>query len=240
MDSRLHGNDIFMLIDKRLYSSLIFLVTLFNLINGEFVMEAKKVFAKWRIRLGQLLILGFSAVILCTGSYWEENSLVGGVLFLIGTVLASIATVGRMWCSIYISGYKKDMLVTTGPYSICRNPLYFFSLLGAVGVGLATKTLSIPLMIFILFSIYYPIVIKREEERLTGIHQDDFENYRKKIPRFIPSFTYFEEPDEYTIKPKFLRGRFLDSLWFVWLVGVLALIEALHRHGVVPVYYRLY
>jgi protein-S-isoprenylcysteine O-methyltransferase Ste14 len=203
-------------------------------------MEVDKVLAKWRIRLGQLFILGFAAVILFTGSYWEENNIVGGILFLIGTILASIAAVGRMWCSVYISGYKKDLLVTTGPYSMCRNPLYFFSLTGAVGVGLATKTFLIPFIIFILFAVYYPLVIRREEARLTRIHKNDFEDYREKTPRFIPSFSNFEEPEEYTIKPGFLRGRFTDSLWFVWLIGILALVESLHRHGVVPVYYRLY
>ncbi len=203
-------------------------------------METNKALAKWRVRLGQFVILCLGIVILFTGSYWEDNSVVGGVLFLIGAILAGIATVGRMWCSVYISGYKKNLLVTTGPYSICRNPLYFFSLMGAVGVGLATKTFAIPLIIFILFALYYPFVIRREEKRLAGIHHEAFENYRRKTPRFIPSLLNFGEPEEYTIKPGFLRGRFTDSLWFMWLIGLLALVESLHRHSIVPVYWKLY
>jgi protein-S-isoprenylcysteine O-methyltransferase Ste14 len=203
-------------------------------------MEVKKALAKNRIKLGQIFMAALGIAILFTESRWEEKGVTGGVLFLLGAVLAGIATVGRMWCSVYISGYKKDVLVTTGPYSMCRNPLYFFSLLGSVGVGLATKTLSVPSIIFVLFMVYYPFVIRREEERLTRIHGKRFEEYCGRVPRFFPSFSLYEEPEEYAIKPGFLRGRFLDSLWFVWLIGILGLIETLHRHDIIPVYFRLY
>jgi len=203
-------------------------------------MEVKKALAKNRVKLGQLFMAALGIAILFTESRWEEKGVTGGILFLFGAVLAGIATVGRMWCSVYISGYKKEVLVTTGPYSMCRNPLYFFSLLGAVGVGLATKTFSVPFVVFVLFMFYYPFVIRREEERLTRIHGRHFEEYRRRVPRFLPSFSLYKEPEEYTIKPGFLRGRFLDSLWFVWLIGMLGLIETLHRHNIIPVYFRLY
>ncbi|MBI5056030.1 MAG: isoprenylcysteine carboxylmethyltransferase family protein [Nitrospirae bacterium] len=203
-------------------------------------MEVKKVFSKNRIKLGQFFMAMLGIAILFTGSLWEENGIAGGALFLLGAILSATATVGRMWCSVYISGYKKDVLITTGPYSMSRNPLYFFSLLGAVGVGLATRTLAVPAIIFIAFMLYYPVVISREEERLTKIHGEDFRNFKKRVPMFFPSFSLFHEPEEYTIKPKFLRGRFSDSLWFVIMIGILALIESLHRHGIVPVYFKLY
>lgn len=203
-------------------------------------MGTNKALAKGRVKAGQFFIVVIGVLLLFTDSRWEENSSAGGGLFLVGAILAGVATVGRMWCSVYISGYKKDSLVTTGPYSMCRNPLYLFSLIGAVGVGLATKTITIPIIVFLLFAVYYPVVIKREEKRLTGIHGRNFEEYRKRVPRFIPSFSSFREPEEYTIKPGFLRKRFTDSLWFVWLIGLIALTEALRRHGVVPVYFRLY
>jgi protein-S-isoprenylcysteine O-methyltransferase Ste14 len=203
-------------------------------------MEVKKALAKNRIKLGQLFMAALGIAILFTDSRWEQTGVTGGALFLLGALLAGIATVGRMWCSVYISGYKKEVLVTTGPYSMCRNPLYFFSLLGAVGVGLATKTISVPFVIFVLFMVYYPFVIRREEERLTRLHGVRFEEYRRKVPRFFASFSLYKEPEEYVIKPEFLRGRFLDSLWFVWLIGVLGLIETLHRHNIIPVYFRLY
>jgi len=200
----------------------------------------KYLFLDNRMLLSKFFMAGLGAVILFAGSCWEENAFIGGILFMLGTVLAGISAVGRMWCSVYISGYKRKSLVTTGPYSMCRNPLYLFSLLGATGVGLATKTFSVPLTIFILFSVYYPLVIRREEKDLTERHGEAFREYCKRVPAFIPSFSLLEEPEEYTIRPEFLRKRFIDSLWFVWLVGLIALIEELHRHDIIPVYFRLY
>jgi protein-S-isoprenylcysteine O-methyltransferase Ste14 len=44
--------------------------------------------------------------------------------------LAAMIASHRLWCSLYISGYKNSQLITSGPYSLCRNPLYFFSFVG--------------------------------------------------------------------------------------------------------------
>lgn len=56
------------------------------------------------------------------------------ILFLLGLLLVGVATVGRLWCSLYISGHENSELITTGPYSLSRNPLYFFSLPGFAGI----------------------------------------------------------------------------------------------------------
>lgn len=207
---------------------------------GELTVARKSIFLKKRIFLSQFLIVVLGAGMLLTGSYWEERGYIGGILFFAGAILAGIAAVGRLWCSIYISGYKKDTLITTGPYSICRNPLYLFSLIGAVGVGLATRTITVPVSVCVLFFMYYPFVIKREEGRLKGLHGGEFMRYCEATPRFFPRISSYREPEEYTIKPAFLRGRFLDSLWFVWLTGLLGLVDSLHHHGIVPVYLWLY
>lgn len=42
----------------------------------------------------------------------------------VGLLLLAICIVGRSVSSLYISGYKNAHLVDSGPYSICRNPLY--------------------------------------------------------------------------------------------------------------------
>lgn len=52
-----------------------------------------------------------------------------------GVFLILIGILGRTWCSMYISGRKLVSLVTLGPYSISRNPLYVFSSIAAFGVA---------------------------------------------------------------------------------------------------------
>ncbi|TFH42699.1 MAG: isoprenylcysteine carboxylmethyltransferase family protein, partial [ANME-2 cluster archaeon] len=119
---------------------------------------------KIRIRVSQIFAISLIIIIAVSNSAWEHKApFVSTFLFLIGIVLVGIASMGRLWCSLYIAGYKTDKLITEGPYSMCRNPLYFFSLLGALGVGFASETCLIPLIILLAFSMYYPFVIKSEE-----------------------------------------------------------------------------
>jgi protein-S-isoprenylcysteine O-methyltransferase Ste14 len=111
--------------------------------------------AKYRIGISRIFVVALALVIAFSKSAWEsESPFLTAILFMIGCVLVGIASLGRLWCSLYIAGYKTDVLVTEGPYSMCRNPLYFFSLLGAVGVGLASETFTLPVALFLIFTIY--------------------------------------------------------------------------------------
>ena len=118
--------------------------------------------------------------------------------------------------------------------------MYFFSSLGGVGVGLASETLILPGIILIGFALYYPLVIRAEERKLQNKYGKDFEDYMNMTPRFFPSFRSFKEPEEYIVRPRAFRKGLFDALWFVWLVGILELIEAFHEYEVLPFFLRLY
>ena len=151
-----------------------------------------------------------------------------------------IASIGRLWCSLYIAGYKTERLVNQGPYSISRNPLYFFSLLGAIGVGLASETLLIPLLILIAFVVYYPFVIKSEEADLLKLHDKEYEIYLKEVPRFFPKISLLKEPEDYIVKPIVFKRQMFDALWFIWLMGLLEIIEELHELKLLPTIFKIY
>jgi len=168
------------------------------------------------------------------GSYWD------GIIFFAGTVLVAAAIIGRLWCTVYIAGYKSDTLVTVGPYSMCRNALYFFSLLGMTGVGLASETFTIPLLMLLFYSIYYPFTIAYEERKLARIHGNAFVEYCTATPRFIPSFKSFKEPAEYKVNPVIFRKSMFDASWFLILIGIMEMAESLHKSGVLTVIFRMY
>ena len=107
-----------------------------------FLRNAASFFATHRILFSRFFGVAFFLLVLASGSA-HGRSVLDAVLFLSGLVLVGIATVGRLWCSLYISGYKDRELITTGPYSLSRNPLYFFSFLGFAGIGLATETITL-------------------------------------------------------------------------------------------------
>ena len=128
-----------------------------------------KLFVANRIRMSQLFMLLIAGVLAVSESQWERTFM-DAVLFLGGAVLVGAATMGRLWCSLYIAGYKNGTLITVGPYSISRNPLYFFSFVGAVGLGLATETFTFGVVFALWFVLFYPAVIRAEEQRLSELH----------------------------------------------------------------------
>ena len=196
---------------------------------------------KLRIMISRLFAFALVVVILVSSSTFEERlPFFSTLLFFAGIVLVAVASMGRLWCSLYIAGYKTETLITQGPYSICRNPLYFFSLVGAVGVGLATETVLIPVVILLAFAAYYPFVIKSEEVRLLKIHGTAFSTYSQTVPRFFPRLSQMTEPDENEVKPKVYKDHMFDALWFVWIVGFLEIIEELHALQLIPTVFKIF
>jgi protein-S-isoprenylcysteine O-methyltransferase Ste14 len=116
---------------------------------------------KYRIILSRMAAVVVLFFLFTTQSLWEtKNEVLTFFLFFIGMILVGIASLGRMWCSLYIAGYKDDKLVAKGPYSICRNPLYFFSMIGTLGIGFATETFTFPIIFMLLFAIFLVIFSK--------------------------------------------------------------------------------
>jgi len=202
-------------------------------------MVLTELFVANRIRMSQLFALPIVVLLAVSESRWH-GTLMDAVLFLGGAVLVGVATMGRLWCSLYIAGYKEGTLITVGPYSVSRNPLYFFSFVGAVGVGLASETFTFALLFALWFGLFYPSVIRAEEQRLIELHGARFADYARRVPRFWPRFSLLVEPDLYTVQPVKFRNHLLDALWFVWGLGLLELIEAAHVYALLPTVVRWY
>ena len=194
---------------------------------------------KIRIRISQIFVVLLMVLISISRSCWED-SVTSGVLFFVGIILVGVASLGRLWCSFYIAGYKTEKLVVEGPYSICRNPLYFFSLIGAMGVGFASETFLIPLIILFAFTLYYPLVIKSEETELIKLHKNEFASYSNKVPKFFPKISSLTEPKEYLVKPVIFRRHLFDAFWFIGFTGILELIEKLHETDIIPTILKIY
>ncbi|MFH2145673.1 MAG: methyltransferase, partial [Candidatus Omnitrophota bacterium] len=122
----------------------------------------------------------------------------------------------------------------------CRNPLYFFSFIGAMGMGFATGTIFFPFIMAAAFALYYPLVIKAEEHDLDEKYGKSFSNYLSTTPRFFPKIALFNEPDTYTVNPKIFRKDLIQAFGFIWTLGILKLIEELHNLDVLPALFKFY
>ena len=186
-------------------------------------------FATHRLLVSRIFAAAFFLVVLGVESA-HEGTLLSTLLFLIGLALVGAATVGRLWCSLYISGHKNTALITTGPYSLSRNPLYFFSLLGFAGIGFASETVTLGVVLAVATLLSYPAVIRHEEAVLRERFGAEFEAYCARVPRFLPNLSGYVEPETYTVNPRLFRRTMLDVVWFIWFVGILELVEALHEY----------
>jgi len=193
------------------------------------VQHSAQYFATHRLRVSRIFAIAFFLVVLAMESA-HEGSLVSTALFLLGLLLVGVATVGRLWCSLYISGHKNAELITTGPYSLSRNPLYFFSLLGFAGIGFASETVTLGAVLAVAMLIGYPAVIRQEEAVLRERFGAEFEAYCARVPRFLPKLSAYVEPETYTVNPRLFRRSMLDVVWFIWFVGILEFVEALHEY----------
>ena len=194
-----------------------------------------------RTRFTWVWAISFIVICLFSSSAWNQVSpLISSILSSVAIGLVACSMCGRLWCTVYIAGHKNDTLVQSGPYSISRNPLYFFSWIGAIGIAMGSQSLILPLIVGIAFLIYYPIVISSEEAFLAETHPESFEIYRQKVPRFFPKWSLLEEPQEYLMKPVIFRRHVLKVMWFAFFLCGLELIHGLHACGWLPVYFTIY
>lgn len=182
------------------------------------------------------LVAGLAFVVVAlTQSRWElHHDIVATILSSAGLTLAAIGAAGRIWCSFFISGRKDGQLVTEGPYSISRNPLYVFSCIGLAGVGLTTETMTYPVLFLAIFGLYYPGIMGREERRLEELFGETYQNYRQRVPRFWPQLKLYSEPASWSSNPSLFRRHILSDIWFVWIAAIIELIAGFRNTGVIP------
>jgi protein-S-isoprenylcysteine O-methyltransferase Ste14 len=140
---------------------------------------------------------------------------VRGFSELFGFMFLCIAAVGRIWCACFITGKKNNEVVTSGPYSVVRNPLYVFSFIGIVGFGFAVQNPILAGLLGVIFVSYYNVIIKKEEKFLLATFGESYADYFEKTPRWIPNFSLFDDSDLVTISAVRIRREILDAIWFL-------------------------
>lgn len=201
---------------------------------------AKSTIEKIRIPLSKCLATSVILLMLLSQSKWTGSHWTPAIFLALAFICSGLACIGRIWCALHIAGYKNKVLVEQGPYSMTRNPLYFFSALGTLGVGLATLTLTIPLIMLLGFGLYYPLVIRDEEKRLAKRHPEQFVIYKARVPGFFPKPTLLKEPKSYKVRPRIFRRHLFSAIWFVWITALIAIMNFLAPKGMVPALFSLY
>jgi protein-S-isoprenylcysteine O-methyltransferase Ste14 len=186
-------------------------------------------------------IFGVLVIILAlfTGHSFTQDSMTDILFEISGLFFLTICSIGRLWALMYIGGLKRRELITNGPYSIVRNPLYVSSLIGAIGIGLASENLLILAVILFFYLLYYPFTVLAEEKKLADKFGNDYIEYAGCTPRFWPKLSLYKKAKPYQINTSVFLRSLATGMWFIWIFILLHFIEMLQNAGFIPVVLRI-
>lgn len=128
--------------------------------------------------------------------WWPVSGFLAGeiALAVVGVLLAyasnwlcyrSVVTLGKQWtyAARVVEGHE---LISQGPYSFVRNPIY----LGMFGLMVATGLVFSPwwalAAAIVFFLVGNQIRIRAEEKLLRETFGDKFDDYARRVPAFFP------------------------------------------------------
>ena len=184
---------------------------------------------KIRINILRALALCILPTPLFIRPYYDDT-LLGDVMEQAGVILIVACVFGRCWTILYIGGRKNEILVMTGPYSICRNPLYLFSTIGVLGFGLMLQSLIYAALMTSLVFLIFVWTIRKEEVFLRQKFGGIYATYADRTPRIVPTnIKIINHALSVTINVQVLKRTFLDSILFVLLIPVSEVFEILRE-----------
>lgn len=173
----------------------------------------------------------FIVLMLIYGSQTADFKMLG-----IGTAMAVVGELIRIYGVAYIGGVSRTRtfstgqnLITGGPFSHVRNPLYIGNLFLSAGLVVCANVHILFTAAFVLFFfIQYIPVVNWEENNLKGIFKEEFEEYTQKVPRWFPTITA-QYPDQEKVQSDFAAA--LKSEKSTLTTTVLVYIAILWRCG---------
>lgn len=121
------------------------------------------------------------------------EEVVAHLLFAFAAVLLAVAALIRTWASAYLHAVvvyarevKTESLVDDGPYRRVRNPLYFANVLMGIAMGAMMSRTGFLVAVLAMLVFCYRLIL-REEAELHASQGEQYESYRKAVPRLWPS-----------------------------------------------------
>lgn len=195
---------------------------------------------KKRIRILQVFGMIAIASLLFSKPVWTDDQPMRETLEFLGYLLVFTCVFGRLWSILFVGSRKNSELVTTGPYSMTRNPLYVFSTLGVIGVGLAYGSLLVAILLGMVSYLVFMITAQKEANFLSEKFKAEYQTYAAATPMFWPNFSLYKDGGETTFSPTALFKTFRDVLVFIIMLPLIEGLEFIHESEQIPVFLSLY
>ncbi|MBC7157253.1 MAG: isoprenylcysteine carboxylmethyltransferase family protein [Rhodobacteraceae bacterium] len=202
--------------------------------NATATTPARPVNQRRRIAVLRLSALAAAPAILCARAPWTGP--VFEVLEVSGVLLLIMAVLGRLWAILYIGGHKNGTVMQEGPYSVCRHPLYTFSLVGIAGFGLMLGSVVVTAAITALAFVIFARTARREEQFLRATFGSRWDDYAARVPALVPNPRLFATAGTISVRVAPLRGNLGDALVFLAAIPLAEAMEGLKLAGLVPTF----
>jgi protein-S-isoprenylcysteine O-methyltransferase Ste14 len=200
-------------------------------------MRTEPVLQRQRIHIFQAAALAALPMLLLVQPSWGESA--HEFIEIAGVLLVFVCMFGRMWSILYVGSKKSRELVTTGPYSMTRNPLYFFSTLGVVGIGLMFGSLLVAFGLGLITYVVLTATAAKEAAYLRTVFGPAYDAYSRRTPMFWPRRALYRDAPEVVFSPKALKRTLFDALPFLAAFPVIETVEYLQVTGTLPILMRL-
>ncbi len=188
---------------------------------------------KSRMQQSKIFVIAAFIIVFFTKTLIPYETELHETLEFIGYLLIAVCAMGRLYSTAFLGGHKNDTLITYGAFSVVRNPLYFFSLIGMTGIALISTHILIIILMPIFFIVLYHFLIKREEEFLLQKFGTPYADYMKSTPRLIPNLKLYSAPERIETVPKYLNKAFKDAIWWFAAFPIFEFAEYLQESGIV-------
>jgi protein-S-isoprenylcysteine O-methyltransferase Ste14 len=127
-----------------------------------------------------------------------------------GFALAILGESLRFWGVAYAGSLTRvtgsvgaPEVVVSGPFAYLRNPLYVGNVLMYCGIGVMANALSPWLIIIALvyFVFQYAMIVSLEEDFLEKEFGEEYLEFKKNVPRFLPRVSAYTSPAQDRQKP---------------------------------------
>ena len=113
--------------------------------------------------------------------------------WLLGAAFVFAGEALRLWAVHHIgviSRTRSDRLgplISTGPFSLVRNPLYLGNIALWVGFTVCARLVWLAPLIIVVVGLEYHAIVRWEEELLAARFGDSYRAYAARVPRWVPT-----------------------------------------------------
>lgn len=170
-----------------------------------------------RALIGLLVIAPFAVAAIGSPPLLTPNSWWAGICVSLGWLVFLTGAGMRIWATLYIGGRKGHAVIDEGPYSICRNPLYFGTFLIALSIALFVQSLTFGVGLALSAAAYLWATLPNEEGRLRKNLGESYAEYCRRVPRFIPRPWLHQTPATIEVSTRGLAREAGRALRWAWV-----------------------